>query len=118
MHGYDENTIRNNYTSKALEKAAVVQDATFLEGFTVFSTNGSTQYVWLFDLAGVPASGQAGGMPVAAVGTLGSVSLDWVKPRIMNTGIVLANSSSASTFTAGSADCWFDVQYAVRYPDA
>ena len=118
MHGYDDNYVRNNYRSQALEKAAVIFDASYLEGCTALSTSGSTQYIWLFDLGGVPASGQAGGVPIATVATNTSVNFNWVPPLEVLTGIVLANSTSDTTFTAGSADTWFFVQYAVCYPDA
>ena len=117
MHGYDPEYVRNNYTSRALEKAAVVFDACYLEGFNVFSTNGSTQYIFVFDLGAVPANGTPPVGPVLAVGASGSSAFLYMPPRVMQTGIVVANSTSATSFTAGAADCWFDVQYAVSYPD-
>ena len=118
MHGYDDNYVRNNYSSRALEAAAVVFDACYLEGFNVFSSNVATQYIFVFDRGAVPANGTPPFGPVIAVGTLGSSMLEYRWPRKMLTGIVVANSTSATSFTAGAADCWFDIQYAVEYPDA
>ena len=115
MHGYDDNIVRNNYSSRALEKAAVIFDSCYLEGFNVFSSNVATQYIFVFDLGAVPENATPPFGPVLAVGTNGSVQLDYNRPRLMQTGIVIANSTSATSFTAGAADCWFDVQYAVVY---
>ena len=100
-----------NYTSKQVEAAAVIAGASQLYGFTVFSTNIATQFLWLFDGRAVPANGTTGGMPLVAITASTASPFLWLPPRSFYAGIVLANSSSATTFTAGVADCWFDVQY-------
>jgi hypothetical protein len=102
-----------NYTSRALEAAAIIAGASQLYGCTVTNTNASTQYLFFFDGRSVPGSGASpsgpGGIKIAAGDTL---YLLWLPPRQFFAGIVIANSSSATSFTAGAADCWFDVQYA------
>ena len=100
-----------NYTSKALEAAAVIAGASQLYGFTVFSTNAGSQFIWLFDRSSVPANGTTGGMPICSVAASASSPLLWIPARSFFAGIVLANSTSATSFTAGASDCWFDVQY-------
>lgn len=100
-----------NYTSKKLEASAVLAGASQLYGFTAFNTNAATQTIWLFDATAVPATGTAGGMPVLSVLASASAPLLWIPARAMFAGIVLANSTSGSSFVPGAADCFFDIQY-------
>ena len=101
-----------NYTSKALEAAAVIAGASQLYGVTICSTNVATQFIWLFDARAVPANATTGGLPLLSVATNTPTPLLWIPPRAFFAGIVLANSTSATSFTAGAADCFFDVQFA------
>lgn len=82
-----------------------------LFGFQVYSNKAAAQFIQLFDSQTAPGSGA---VPVA-VYTIGStanlpVAYPW-PGRWFTRGIWLANSSTAATQTAGSADCYFDVQY-------
>jgi len=47
---------------------------------------------------------------VFTVAASSHLATNWVPYRVMRKGCVLVNSSTAATFTQGSADCWFDVQ--------
>src|SRR5213079_79595 len=98
--------------SRALEAAAVIAGVSQLYGCTITNTNGSTQYFFWFDGGRVPGSGAAPGGP-AGIAIAGGQTLSflWLPPRQFFAGIVIANSSSATSFAAGAADCWFDVQY-------
>src|ERR1700693_1139373 len=82
-----------------------------LYGFSVYNSNGSTQFVLLIDAAVIPADGFVPCMPfpVATVTTLLVGYGD--TGRAFNTGIILCNSSTGPTKTIGSADCFFDAQY-------
>ena len=100
-----------NKTSIALAASIVIPGASLLYGLTVFSTNAGTQFVFVFDGPAVPASGTPPAGPVFAVSASGSASFLWLPPRTFNAGIVIANSTSATSFATGAADCWFDVQY-------
>jgi hypothetical protein len=82
-----------------------------LFGFQGWSTKGTAQFIHAYDDDAVPANGSIPlfVVPVAATsnfsGYFGSVG------RWFSRGIVLANSTTADTLTAGAADCLFDVQY-------
>ena len=82
-----------------------------LLGFTVSSTKGSGQFIQLFNLAVLPGSGAVPSftMDIATVSTKG-VAFD-PYGRWMTVGCVIVNSTTQASFTAGSADCLFDVQY-------
>src|SRR5215475_8267850 len=82
-----------------------------LFGVSVYSNKGSAQFIQLFDATGAPASGAVpvATYPISATNILG---LYWGSiGRWFSRGIVIANSSTALTQTAGSADCIFDAQY-------
>jgi hypothetical protein len=101
----------DNYTSRALEASAVVKTGDgVLFGFTVTNTKGSDQYVLVFDARGVPGSGA---VPIFGqkVSAGDAVSGLWWPGRTFFAGIVLCNSSTQGSLTAGAADCLFDAQY-------
>ena len=82
-----------------------------LFGFQVYNNKNAAQFIQLFDSILAPASGA---VPVAVytVGTVSNLPIAYPWPgRWFSRGIWLANSSTAATLTAGSADCYFDVQY-------
>lgn len=82
-----------------------------LVGFTASSTRVSGQFIQLFDLAAVPATGA---VPVVSVdiATVTAKGVNWGPDgRWMREGIVLANSTTQATLTPGAADTLFDVQY-------
>lgn len=100
-------------SSLALEQFHTIKSgAGTLYGFTAYSNKGSGQFIQLFDQeGGSPASGA---VPVAvfAVNATTHIGIDYgVVGRFFSQGIVIANSSTVATQTAGSADCYFDVQY-------
>ena len=104
---------RDNYTQTVLANSALVPGELLLYGFTVFNNSGSAQNIQLFDSGSeVPADGAVpvANFPVAA-GTELAVYYGEAG-RLCKNGLSLANSSTASTKTIGSADCLFDIQYA------
>jgi hypothetical protein len=80
-------------------------------GFTVYSSNVAAQFVLVFDRSVLPADSAIPlfAIPVAATSQVSA----YYGPmgRIFGQGIVLCNSSTATTKTIGAADCFFDVQY-------
>jgi hypothetical protein len=81
-------------------------------GLTGYNSKASAQFIQLLDSATVPAD-TAVPVVVFAVPASTSFSLDFgIKGRRFTTGIAISNSSTGPTKTIGSADCWFDVQYA------
>lgn len=81
-----------------------------LFGFTVLNTKSSAQYVQVFDAQALPSDGAVPAV-VFYVPATSHLPIEWVTPRAFLTGLVLCNSSTSSTKTIGSADCFFDVQY-------
>ena len=82
-----------------------------LFGFQVLSNKASSQFIQMFDSATAPASG-AVPVCVFTVGATSNLAVSYPWPgRWFSRGIWLANSSTLATQTAGSADCYFDVQY-------
>lgn len=87
-------------------------------GCTCFSVSGisnraSAQYIWLYDGIVAPAANAAPNGPVIYVPTGPinySISFSSVGRRFF-TGLYIANSTSATAFTAGSADTAIDAQY-------
>lgn len=100
-------------TSTALEKVRVVKiGECVLLGFSGLSTNVAQQFIQVFN-TNTPAL-TAGQVPVmvisVAAGANFSVSFStW--GRHMTQGCVIANSTTAATYTAGANDTWFDAQY-------
>lgn len=99
-------------SSLALQSAfQVTSGPARLFGFQVYSNKGVAQFIQLHDSQTAPASGA---VPVAVftVGATANLPVAYPWPgRWFNRGIWFANSSTAATLTAGSADCYFDVQY-------
>lgn len=87
--------------------------AGLLFGFTVRTSRATAQFILLFDTANMalPANGAIPVVPfdIAALSTL-MVSYADVG-RSFQQGILLVNSTTRTSLTVGSADCWFDVQY-------
>lgn len=115
MTVYDEDEGPLNFNVGALRASVVVPGRLVVYGFTVYSTNAAAQFLCVFDASAVPATGAVPlfAWPLAAHNGAG---FDWTpKGRQFQTGLVLVNSSTDTSLTAGSADCYFDVQFAV-YP--
>lgn len=101
-----------NYSSSGYEKSAVVKTGRCtLYGFTVRTSRSSAQYIQIFDLGKVPASSAVPRFffDIAATSTL---FINYGQTgRRFDAGCIIVNSTTDSTYTAGSSDCWFDVQY-------
>jgi hypothetical protein len=101
-----------NIHSNVLESARMVKSSPgYLLGFTVNNTKASAQYILLFDSAVAAVSNQ---VPCTSFTVAASTSLSVyfnTPGRAFLQGIAIANSSAADKLTAGSADCFFDVQY-------
>ena len=101
----------NNVNSGALVNALTVKFGEgLLFGFTVNNTKASSQFILVFDMQSAPG---AGAVPVCSfiVNASSNLPVNWIPPRTFRAGCFLANSSTSATLTAGSADCFFDVQF-------
>ena len=101
-----------NGGSQKLEAGNMIMTGqAFLSSVTVLNTNTAAQYVQLHDVTAPP---QAGAIPqvVFIVPATSTLVVSYALPgRRFHRGIYVANSSTAATLTAGSADCFFDCQY-------
>lgn len=101
-----------NYSSSAYEKSAVVKTGRCtLYGFTVRTSKASSQFIQIFDLGKVPGASAVPRLffDIAATSTLAITYGS--HGRRFDAGCIIVNSTSDTTYTAGSADCWFDAQY-------
>ncbi len=102
--------------SQAYESARIVfAGQGRLYGFSGYSSRSSAQFVLVFDSDVLPASA-AVPVFVMTVAATASFSAYWGSSgRWFTRGCWIANSSTAQTLTAGSADTWFDAQYVPVY---
>lgn len=111
-HTAPRHEVYDNSTSGALERSRVVKSgAGRLFGFSGLNTKGTAQFILGFDAIAVPANGAVPQFVMTAPASdnfWASWAPNW---RDFRDGWVFANSSTSSTLTLGSADCWFDVQY-------
>lgn len=102
-----------NYSSLALEQQHIVKSgAGTLLGFQIYSDRASSQFIQFFDQEGGTAASAAVPVLIFVVNAKANLPMDFGPyGRFFQQGIIVANSTTAATQTAGSADCWFDVQY-------
>ncbi len=99
------------YTNRALVSSVYVPGQTYVLGFIVYSSKAAAQWLHFWDGDRVPAAGTAPDMAFP-LGAHDYVAVFYGPPgRPCASGFVLANSTTETTYTAGLADCFFDVQY-------
>lgn len=102
----------NNSTTAYAASLVVKGSAGTLFGISGYNSKATGQFLQLHDAASLP-SDTAVPKVVIYVQPQSSFSIDLgLRGRAFSTGIVICNSSTGPTKTIGSADCWFDAQYA------
>jgi hypothetical protein len=105
---------RNIHSEGYVSQLVVCSGPCRLFGVTGYCSNTSGEFILIYDLSGtLPASG-ANATVCISTGTAAS-NFSWyggTVGRWMQRGIVVVVSSTAPTYTAGSADTFIDVQYA------
>lgn len=75
-----------------------------------YNDSASAQYIQLHNEAAVPVGVSPLIQFTLAAKAIQSLSFEQIGIEF-NAGIFVGNSSTAGTYTAGSADCWFFAQY-------
>lgn len=107
----DDALVPLNYASARLQASAVVKTGPgILYGITITNTKASAQYLLVFDASVLPADGA---IPLLAksIPANDATGLNWLPGRTFLVGCVVCNSSTNTSKTIGSADCFFDCQF-------
>lgn len=102
-----------NFATGSLQNSILVPGKIVVYGWTVYSSSASAQWVQVFDAQVIPADGA---VPLFVWNLAAHAGVGFgYQPngRQFQTGLVMVNSSTETTKTIGSANCFFDVQWDV-----
>lgn len=112
LNEFADAELPNNNRSNVLEASRLVLGGPgYVVSLTVNNTNAAAQFIQLHDSPTIPATGAVPSVVFTVSGSADKIVTYVLPGRFFKQGIVIANSSTAATLTAGSADCFFDVQY-------
>ena len=99
-------------TSAALEASRVVKATSgSVLWISVYNSKASSQFIQIHNATSLPADAAVPILVLPVAATSFATFEIPVNGLPCSTGIVICNSSTATTKTIGSADCWFSVMY-------
>lgn len=99
-------------TSVTYENSRIVKDTPgYLCSITGYNSNSSVQFIQIHDINTIPVSGAIPDVILTVAGNSNFTYSSDKWCRVFIKGIVVVNSSTGPTYTAGSNNCWFDVLY-------
>ena len=101
----------NSHSIALAASQRVLSGAGYLVSFTVSNTNAAAQFIQFHDSQTAPGSGAIPSVVYTVAGSSDKIATFVLPGRYFERGIWVVNSSTSATLTAGSADCWFDVQF-------
>lgn len=108
---YQPDYAPTNFNRGVVQASVCIPGHLVVYGLTITNTNAAAQFGLIFDLAKIPANGAVPYLGFNCAGSDGT-GISWgTNGREFVSGLVVANSSTLASLTAGSADCLFDVQY-------
>lgn len=100
-----------NFNLGRLTNSIVLSQPCNVEGFQCYSTNAAQQWIFVFDANALPGNGTVPSFAFQIPATGPASAYFGSRGRVFQEGLVIANSTSGSTFTIGANDCTIDVQY-------
>lgn len=101
----------NSHSNAYANALQVKSGPGYLLGFTCYSSNAAAQFIQVHDSQTLPASGAVPCL-VVTVAAASNLAVYFNTPgRSFLYGIAIVNSSTGPTYTAGSADTFFDAQF-------
>jgi len=103
-----------NKTSSGAAASLVVSNPVTLYDISIYNSKASSQYIQIFDAASLPADGATPTLPPMLFAAKETRGISWINGRKFSNGIVICNSSTDTTKTIGSDDCFFDMQVSAQ----
>lgn len=113
IKGYAQGKSNKDITGAYAASLLVKTDSGIVYGISGYNSAAASQFIQLHDAFSL-GNAADGSIPITffVVAAASNFSIDFgISGRSFSAGLLVCNSSTATTKTIGSADCWFDVRY-------